>query len=284
MSKIYKTFAVETKEVDADQGIFEAMISTESVDRDGDIVVADGVELENFRKNPVVLADHRYLTDSVIGKSIKEEIIPGKGIKSTFQFIEKGINAKADMVREMFRLKFLNAVSIGFSVSESEKRTNEEGDDIRGRIFKIWELLEFSIVAVPANPEALQLAIKGMEGEALTVEDVYKSFTHITGEHEGEVLTVQSKEIEYLKFAKELTLECTEYERIEILMLAKTLRETYEDLITIEDLKKALDRLSQDELSELLKSNTDDDTEHPDEEALKDLSDELKELNQTIRN
>ena len=54
------TFIAETKAVDVEQGIFEAMISTEVVDRDGDIMVATGARTENFMRNPVVLFGHDY--------------------------------------------------------------------------------------------------------------------------------------------------------------------------------------------------------------------------------
>ena len=44
----------------------------------------------------------------------------------------------------------INAVSVGFQTQEYEK--NQEG----GFNITLWELLEYSFVAIPANPEALR--------------------------------------------------------------------------------------------------------------------------------
>ena len=46
--KMRKTYLIERKAIDPDEGIFEVMISTEAVDREGDIVVAAGIELEDY--------------------------------------------------------------------------------------------------------------------------------------------------------------------------------------------------------------------------------------------
>lgn len=164
MSKlIYKQFVVENKVVDAEQGIFEAMITTESVDRDQDIILATGGDLESFRKNPVVLDSHMYVSGAVIGKSLKEEIVEGKGIKATFQFAPREISERADNIRKLWQGGFLNAVSIGFIAHDTERRTDENGEELRkGLIFNEWELLEFSIVPVPANQDALRLGYKMM--------------------------------------------------------------------------------------------------------------------------
>ncbi len=110
-----KTYTVESKLVDAEQGIFEAMISTEDVDRDGDILLAQGVDLANYRKNPVVLFSHNYWSASaVIGRSLGEEVIPGRGVRARFQFAGAEISEDADLVRRLWAGGFLNAVSVGF--------------------------------------------------------------------------------------------------------------------------------------------------------------------------
>lgn len=164
MSKlIYKQFPVEKKTVDAERGIFEAMITTESVDRDGDIILATGGDLTNFRKNPVVLDSHMHLSGAVIGKSLKEEVIKGKGIKATFKFASREISERADNIRKLWEGGFLNAVSIGFILHSFDRRTDEDGEELRrGKVFTEWELLEFSIVPVPANQDALRLGYKMM--------------------------------------------------------------------------------------------------------------------------
>ncbi len=183
---IYKQFSVDKKTVDAERGIFEAMITTEAVDRDGDIILADGGDLENFRKNPVVLDGHMHVTSLVVAKSLKEELIEGEGIKATFQFASRETSEHADNIRKLWEAGFLNAVSIGFILHKSEPRLDENGEELRrGRIFLEWELLEFSIVAVPANQDALRLGVKMIEDqenidedETLTLEELAVHFAY----------------------------------------------------------------------------------------------------------
>jgi len=159
---IRKTFAVERKTIDAEAGIFEAMISTEEVDRDGDVLRADGAELGNYMRNPVVLFGHRYNdVDAVVGKALEVTAISGQGIRARFQFAGSDVNPKAETVRQLWAGEFLNATSVGFV----PKQTSERGADgeKRGLEFKRWELLEFSIVPVPSNQSALRLAVKSFD-------------------------------------------------------------------------------------------------------------------------
>lgn len=167
MEMIRKTFNVESRAVDPEQGIFEAMISTEAVDRQGDIVVAAGVKLENYLKNPVVLFGHNYYSaEAVVGRALEVEPIPGKGVRARWQFAPANVSEDADQIRRLWAGGFLNATSIGFMpVGEPVRRTNAEGESDGGFIFPEWELLEFSIVPVPANQEALRLALKAMGGK-----------------------------------------------------------------------------------------------------------------------
>lgn len=155
--KIYKSFSVVSKAVDADAGIYEAMITTESTDRSGDIVRATGGQLENYLKNPVVLWAHDY-SSPPIAKTLSIQIMPGTGIKAAFQFPDWGINPQADIVRQLWAGGFINATSIGFmpltSAPIDPKYTWGPQD------YTSWELLEFSIVPVPANQDALRLAVK----------------------------------------------------------------------------------------------------------------------------
>jgi len=163
MEMKHKIYSVETKTVDDEAGIYEALISTEAVDRDGDIVVADGADIKNYMKNPVVLWAHDYRSLPV-AKALKIEVMERIGIKATFQFPEPGTSEQADAVRKLWAGGFLNATSIGFIPKEWENREGDEDADDYLYPMKInkWELLEFSIVPVPANQEALRLGAKLM--------------------------------------------------------------------------------------------------------------------------
>jgi HK97 family phage prohead protease len=122
-----------------------AIASDATLDRTGDIMVASGCDATAYKHNPVVLRDHDPTrpvgTASVIAKSGRLEAV--------VKFAPQGISETADETYALVKAGVLNGVSIGFRPIESEPLS-------RGGVkFTKWELLEISIVAVPANPSAL---------------------------------------------------------------------------------------------------------------------------------
>lgn len=152
---IKKIFSTVVKALDPDNGIYQAKISTEAPDRGGDIVRAAGAQLENYMLNPVVMYAHDY-SDLPVAKALDVQIFPGDSVDATFQFPEWGISEKSDTVRRLWQGGFLNAVSIGFQPTAYQP--------IKGGGYEYteWEMLEFSIVPVPMNAEALRLALKAI--------------------------------------------------------------------------------------------------------------------------
>jgi len=139
-------------------------ISTATKDRDGDTIDPKGWILTNFLKNPVVLFGHdnRSLP---IGRA--ENIrLEGGALKASVKFATKEMNKLADSVFQMVKAGFLNATSVGFAPVEFER-----GDG--GIQFTKQELLEFSIVPIPSNPEALVTA-KGLD--LSPVKDWFKDY------------------------------------------------------------------------------------------------------------
>lgn len=135
-------------------------ITTNTVDRDMEIVDPKGAMLKDYKKNPVVLFGHNYHS-LPIGKN--------EWIKSD----EKGLIAKtiyaeheeADKVYQYRKAGFPLAESIGFipikfrDLDEAEQKANGGAR----RIYDKWILLEYSDVAVPSNPQATEIAIsKGL--------------------------------------------------------------------------------------------------------------------------
>jgi len=121
--------------------------SNEMKDRYGEIIKADGWDLENFVKNPVMLFGHDY-GSLPVGKWVNARV-EGK------ELVVDGIFAKtikAKEVEELVNDKILNAVSVGLIVKERD----EEDEDV----IKKAELLEISWVPIPANPSALMRAVK----------------------------------------------------------------------------------------------------------------------------
>jgi HK97 family phage prohead protease len=155
-----KVVSTEVKAVDEESRTITFVMSSEDVDRDGDIIRVDGWKLDAFRQNPVFLVFHDQ-RQFPIGRV---EDIRGEGTQllGTVRFAEKGTYEVADVAYELYRQGIMNAVSVGFRGLEWEPR---EDDD--GLIFTSQELFELSAVPVPANPAAVAVAQKSSPVAAL---------------------------------------------------------------------------------------------------------------------
>jgi HK97 family phage prohead protease/HK97 family phage major capsid protein len=129
-----------------------ALIAAESLDRQSEVLLATGVELENYRRNPVILWNHDANTPP-IGRAVSLEIEPGVGLWADNEFAPTPFAAE---LFELYRGGYLNAFSVGFRPLETERKARRAGQT--GATVLRWELVEQSAVAVPANPDALVVA------------------------------------------------------------------------------------------------------------------------------
>lgn len=147
--------------------------STPQIDRYGDVILQDGWQTENYKANPVILFAHdsRALP---VGKGILVNVNGNLAVTVEFS---KAI-ASYDLPEILLQLVaqgMLNCVSVGFIPIEYEWRfeKDEEGNQLpfpSGRIYKKSELLEISIVPVPANPGAVVIS-NAFENAFRAVED-----------------------------------------------------------------------------------------------------------------
>lgn len=150
------------KGVDAQNRTATFYVSSGEIDRYGEIVSPEAFDDETiaaFMQNPVMLAGHQHSgwggEPTVIGHwlSVKRS---GKRIEATCTF------ASTELAEDYWKLVqdgSLRACSIGFMVREWEMREVGSGNNkMRVRVFTKIELLEISIVAVPANRQALMKA------------------------------------------------------------------------------------------------------------------------------
>ncbi len=156
MSEIGRAFCTpDIKHIDKAHREVTHLISTSSIDRAGDIVEPSGANVANFMRNPVVLADHFYSIENIIGRATSVTI-DKDGLTATTQFHKKGLGAEAF---DLVEAGFARAWSIGFRPTEQESLKDEKGN-FKGFRFTEWELLEYSLVAIPANPDAVSNAIQ----------------------------------------------------------------------------------------------------------------------------
>lgn len=138
----------ETKSLDDADRTIRWTITTGNVDRDRDVVTPGGVKTDAYLKNPIVLFGHDYHNLPVAKTTNLRQ--DGNKWSADAQFASADLYPFADTVYRMVKGGFLNASSIGFR--PMEWTFNE---DRRGVDFMSIELLEWSVVPVPAHPEAL---------------------------------------------------------------------------------------------------------------------------------
>lgn len=134
-------------------GEITGVASTEAVDRDGEVIKQNGWDLTNFNRNPVLMLMHNY-QEFPVGKITEISVTGGQ---LTFKAIFTEATQKAIEAYALVKEGILSAFSVGFIPREYDPKDNST-------ITKA-ELLEISLVPVPANPEAIVLAKGFKENE-----------------------------------------------------------------------------------------------------------------------
>lgn len=135
--------------------------TAEVVDRDGEIVKAEGLEIDDFVKNPVVLWSHDLRAEP-IGRVVGvERDLSNKRVYFDIIFAP---TEDGKRIESLVNTGFLKAVSIGFVVDDYEF----DDDTLT---FTKTRMHEISLCSVPANQEALLHEDKSVE------EPKQKNFT-----------------------------------------------------------------------------------------------------------
>ena len=129
-----------------DERQVRVVASTPAVDRAGDVVVAQGIDLAAYKANPVILWNHD--PGSPIARCVEIGVNAGQ-LEAVAQFPPEGTDPLADRVYGLIKAGVVNATSIGFAPVEE---TPIKGGGVTVSRSELWE---FSFVSVPANPEAL---------------------------------------------------------------------------------------------------------------------------------
>lgn len=133
---------------DTDKRALTFVLSDESIDRHGDIIRIDGWDIAQYKANPVMLWGHDQSSLPIARAT--DVWVEGKRLMARAEFPTADVSQFADRVYRMFVDGFLSAVSIGGIPLDWDY---DRDADIF--VIKQIELLEFSAVAVPANPNAL---------------------------------------------------------------------------------------------------------------------------------
>jgi len=165
----------KASDINEEERTVTAVISTGSIDRDGEVLDPKGMDKTNFDKNPVIPWSHNAGSPP-IGKALWTRASPSRGPNKIIAKVKFAMTERAEEIWQLFKGGFLVAFSVGFRPLEGRRPTP---DDIKSNpllaecrfIFTKWELLEFSPVTVPANAEALAIAVKS---KSITISDEMK--------------------------------------------------------------------------------------------------------------
>lgn len=233
--------------------------SSATPDRYGDIIDQKGWILENYKKNPVVLLNH----DS-------NQLPIGRGnvyIRNDKLTIDVEFDSEDERAAEVERKAkkgFMNAVSVGFRPLESKSRSELPTDNKyygqRGMYYSKAELLEVSIVTIPANGEATMLEQKfynAMKEEILREVKTVIQDNLIVNKH---ILNVKEEDDRY------------------IVEFAKPEMEMEEDAMKEEEEERAMDK--EEEEKEMDKEEEEKEMDEEEEDKYHDEDSEDKELDE----
>ena len=151
------------EEEEEDKKTMSFIASTDRPDRYGDVINQNGWDLEAYRSNPVILLNHDH-NSLPIGKGNVR--IGPEGLIIDVDFDMEDPRA-AEIAGKVER-GYLNAVSVGFTPLKSVSRASLPQEHAAfsnsgGSYFDKAELLEVSIVTIPANADATSIAAKSMD-------------------------------------------------------------------------------------------------------------------------
>src|SRR3954468_16419616 len=155
--------------------VIDIRVSDETVDRYGEIITASGWRLENYRQNPVIQNAHQY-GDVIftLGKAVRTEVA-GSALVQRWEFAVEA-NPYARIAYGLYRGGFLNSASVGFLPMRWE---NGNEKTAWTRKYLEQELLEVSAVGIPANPNALMLALKSGAVDERDLRELRRLLRHV---------------------------------------------------------------------------------------------------------
>ncbi len=152
---------LQVKDVNEVQRMITGMATTPTVDRVGDLVVPEGVIL----RGPINL--HLYHKHELPVGSVEF----GRPTKNGIPFVasipdvqEEGtVRDRVNEALHSVKYRLLGAVSIGFRALEGGVELMKSG----GLKFNKWEMIELSLVSVPANPDAVIQSFKSLDASQI---------------------------------------------------------------------------------------------------------------------
>lgn len=166
-----KRFAqIRAESVNLEDRTAEFVISTEAVDTYKTVFLMSGWDLARYQTNPVVLFNHNAQdADHVIGTS--EVRIDNGQLVATVTFEPAEINPLAEKIMRKVQAGTIRGASIRADVMDARLGVEADGEDPEILYFTRQELMEWSIVTLNSNPDALARQDKKLQAMRSTLAD-----------------------------------------------------------------------------------------------------------------
>lgn len=175
---------VTIKAMDDDPYKFTARITTDSVDRQDEVVIPEGGNLTEFYNSGALFWNHQY--DQPVGfpNKAKKAVRTENAIECGGVFMKRPPDFEGEFFPDFARAFITQAqaagvapgVSIGFIPLESRRPTKLDVQKYGDRVQVVhskWKLLEFSIAPVQANQDAVVTVVgKQLEAKAEPIKIV----------------------------------------------------------------------------------------------------------------
>ena len=190
------------KDVDGDEPMMDFIASDNSIDRYNEVIDQGGWQLDNFRANPVIPDCHDYSSITrILGRAESVGVSDDGKLMNRVKFCLD--NPMGSLAYKMAKGGFIKSQSVGFIPIEWTNGGKGEPD----RTYTKQELLEISMVVVPANPGAtIGLALKQgaiQKSDLTQLADFLKQFCSESkaapdapapasgsGDHDAEILRI----------------------------------------------------------------------------------------------
>lgn len=169
-NKIIRCFGEIRANEDKESRTYDFPISDETLDRHGTVILSSAWDLTNYNKNGIFCYQHlsggRWEDnnpDNILGPATAR--IEEKELIGTGTFEPADLNQLAEKIKGKVDYGTLKATSVGFMPIDYSFGDKERGEDPDILYFRRVDLLEFSIVNIPSNPNAVRRSFDSLFNE-----------------------------------------------------------------------------------------------------------------------
>jgi HK97 family phage prohead protease len=200
-----RNFSAEIRKTNEETRTVTFVASDESRDSAHTILLQDGWDLSRFEKNPIIGYNHQIYgswkpedVDFVIGKG--KAYVEDKQLLVDITFEPASINELAEKVYQKVLFGSINSVSVGF-IPIKGHWSDQEGEGPREKnetyYYDQMQLLEISVVNIPANGNANKKGEGEVEDELKELREAAAPETKQATDQEGEA--VNANRVKLLK-------------------------------------------------------------------------------------